>query len=259
MGREYYDDGTFAPGIPATTAGQEWVDNRFKTYLPEDLVRLALSKPARFEPGTDWSYANTNYVLARLLIEKVSGRSVAEEMQRLILGPLGLSGTVAPTVQSEIPEPHAHAYYRYEDAGLQKTVDVTRQNPSWISSGGDMISTTQDLHTFISALVGGKLLPAPLLAEMCTPHPKVGYGLGVFVQDTGCGGTVITHNGGMAGHAALMYSTPDGGRTLTASLNYVDDAALSLGAAFQKATQRLVKEVFCGGQAGSADGAEPAQ
>ncbi|MEV4251390.1 serine hydrolase domain-containing protein [Streptosporangium canum] len=256
---EYYDDGTFAPGIPATTAGQEWVDNRFKTYLPEDLVRLALSKPARFEPGTDWSYANTNYVLARLLIEKVSGRSVAEEMQRLILGPLGLTGTAAPTTQSEIPEPHAHAYYRYEDAGRQKTVDVTRQNPSWISSGGDMISTTQDLHTFISALVGGKLLPAPLLAEMCTPHPKVGYGLGVFVQDTDCGGTVITHNGGMAGHAALMYSTPDGGKTLTATLNYADDAALSLGEAFQKATQRLIKEVFCGGQAGSADAAEPAR
>ncbi|MET8336369.1 serine hydrolase domain-containing protein [Streptosporangium canum] len=256
---EYYDDGTFAPGIPATTAGQEWVDNRFKTYLPEELVRLALSKPARFEPGTDWSYANTNYVLARLLIEKVTGRSVAEEMQRLILGPLKLTGTVAPTTQSEISEPHAHAYYRYEDASLQKTVDVTRQNPSWISSGGDMISTTQDLHTFISALVGGKLLPAPLLAEMCTPHPKVGYGLGVFVQDTDCGGTVITHNGGMAGHAALMYSTPDGGKTLTAALNYVDDAALSLGEAFQKATQRLVKEVFCGGQAGSADAAEPAQ
>ncbi|MEV4183730.1 serine hydrolase domain-containing protein [Streptosporangium canum] len=256
---EYYDDGTFAPGIPATTAGQEWVDNRFKTYLPEDLVRLALSKPARFEPGTDWSYANTNYVLARLLIEKVSGRSVAEEMQRLILGPLGLSGTVAPTTQSEIPEPHPHAYYRYEDVDRQKTVDVTHQNPSWISSGGDMISTTQDLHTFISALVGGKLLPAPLLAEMCTPHPKVGYGLGVFVQGTDCGGTVITHNGGMAGHAALMYSTPDGSKTLTAALNYVDDAALSMGEAFQKATQRLVKEVFCGGQAGPADAAEPAQ
>ncbi|WP_031171740.1 serine hydrolase domain-containing protein [Streptosporangium roseum] len=256
---EYYDDGTFAPGIPATTAGQEWVDNRFKTYLPEDLVRLALSKPARFEPGTDWSYANTNYVLARLLIEKVSGRPVAEEMRRLILGPLGLSGTVAPTTRSEIPEPHAHAYYRYEDTGRQQTVDVTRQNPSWISSGGDMISTTQDLHTFISALVGGKLLPAPLLAEMCTPHPKVGYGLGVFVQATDCGGTVITHNGGMAGHAALMYSTPDGSKTLTAALNYVDDAALSLGEAFQKATQRLVKEVFCGGRAGSADAAEPAQ
>ena len=197
---EYYDDGTFAPGIPATIAGQEWVDNRFKTYRPEELVRLALSKPARFEPGTDWSYSNTNYVLARLLIEKVTGRSFAEEMQRLILGPLGLSDTVVPDTSPEIPEPHAHAYYRYEDAGQQKTVDVTRQNPSWISTGGDMISTTQDLHTFISALMGGKLLPAPLLAEMRKPHPKIGYGLGVFVQDAGAnGGTVIHHNGGIGG------------------------------------------------------------
>ncbi|MGG2465865.1 serine hydrolase domain-containing protein [Streptomyces sp. RGM 3693] len=257
---EYYSDGTFAPGIPATNTGKEWVDNRFKTYRPEELVRLALSKPARFEPGTDWSYSNTNYVLARLLIEKVTGHSLAEEMQRLILGPLGLSDTVVPDTSPEIPEPHTHAYYRYEDAGQQKTVDVTRQNPSWISTGGDMISTTQDLHTFISALMGGKLLPAPLLAEMCKPHSKAGYGLGVFVQATGeNGGTVITHNGGMAGHAALMYSTPDGSKTLTAALNYVDDAALSMAVAFQKAAQRLVEEVFGGGHAGSADAAEPAQ
>jgi D-alanyl-D-alanine carboxypeptidase len=250
---EYYADGTFAPGIPATTAGKEWVDNRFTTYQPEDLARLALSKPARFEPGTDWSYSNTNYVLARLLIENVTGRPFAEEMQRLILGPLGLTGTVAPTTQTEVPEPHAHAYYRYEDDGEQKTVDVTRHNPSWISSGGNMISTTQDLHTFISALVGGKLLTPELLAEMCTPHPtpipNMGYGLGVFVQDTGVGGTVITHNGGIAGHAALMYGTPDGSRTLTATLNYVDDAALSLAVPFQQATQRLINEVFCDGQA----------
>jgi D-alanyl-D-alanine carboxypeptidase len=248
---EYYPDGTFAAGIPATTAGKEWVDNRFKTYRPEELVELALSKPARFEPGTDWSYSNTNYVLARLLIEKVTGRPIAEEMQRLILGPLGLSDTVEPTTQTEIAEPHAHAYYRYEDEGEQKTVDVTRHNPSWISSGGDMISTSEDLRTFISALMSGRLLPAELLAEMSTPYPtpipNMGYGLGVFVQDTGLGGTVITHNGGVAGHAAMMFSTPDGSKTLTATLNYVDDAALSLAVPFQQATQRLVNEVFCGG------------
>ncbi|TQS25205.1 alkaline D-peptidase, partial [Microbispora sp. KK1-11] len=51
----------------------------------------------------------------------------------------------------------------------------------------------------------------------------------------------------------------DGGKTLTAALNYVDDAAMSMGAAFQKATQRLVNEVFGGGQAGSADAAGSAQ
>ncbi|PSK88967.1 D-alanyl-D-alanine carboxypeptidase [Murinocardiopsis flavida] len=253
---EVYADGTTAPGIP--WSGKEWVDNRFKAYPPEELVRLALAKPARFEPGTDWSYANTNYVLARLLIEKVTGNPVAEEMQRRILGPLGLTGTVVPGPDTplELPEPHTHAYYRYEDDGQEKTVDVTTHDPSWISSGGDMISTTKDLHVFISALMGGKLLSAPLLAEMCTPYPGIGYGLGVFVQDTDCGGTVVTHNGGISGQGALMFSTPDGGTTLTAALNYVDDAAQSLAVPFQQALQRLVDEVFCGGRTAAADEAE---
>ncbi|WP_280403708.1 serine hydrolase domain-containing protein [Nocardia brasiliensis] len=244
-----WNDGWMVRGI--AWSGQEWVENRFKTYRPEELVQLALAKPPRFEPGAGWSYSNTNYVLARLLIEKVSGRPYAAEMQRLILGPLGLTDTVAPTVEPEIAEPHAHAYYRYEDAaGVAHTVDVTRQNPSWISSGGDMISTTRDLHTFIAALVGGKLLPAELLAQMFTPHPEFGYGLGVFVQQApNGGGTLITHNGGIAGHGALMYSSLDGSRTLTATLNSVDDADLSLSGAFQQGMQRLVAAVFGGDQA----------
>ncbi|WP_329121938.1 serine hydrolase domain-containing protein [Streptomyces sp. NBC_01353] len=252
---EYYDDGTVASGIP--WQGQEYVDNQFHTYEPEELVRLSLSKPARFEPGTDWSYSNTNYVLAKLLIEEVTGRSLAEEMQRLILRPLGLSGTVVPGASPEIPEPHAHGYYRYEHAGQWNVVDVTRFNVSWISAAGDMISTTEDLHTFFSALMSGKLLPDSLLAEMCMPHPKLGYGLGVFVEELEGGGTILHHNGGFFGWAALMYSTPDGRRTLTASLT-TGDAELDFAAtaaAFQKAQKTLVKEVF-GGQAGSA---EPAQ
>ncbi len=250
---ELYEDGTVVLGIPApgTPLGKEWVDNRFKTYRPQELVELALSKPARFAPGTGWSYSNTNYVLARLLIEKVTGRSFAEEMRRRILGPLGLSGTVVPETSSEIPEPHAHAYYRYEEDGEEKILDVTRHNPSWNPCGGDMISTTRDLHTFISALLSGELLPAELLDQMCTPHPTgiatMDYGLGVFVRDLGPdGGIVITHNGGHAGYATLMYSTPDGAKTMTASLTCVDDSVMSIGVPFQNAQQRLLTQVFGG-------------
>ncbi len=257
---EMYEDGTIVLGIPApgTPLGKEWVVDRFHTYRPHELVELALSKPARFEPGTGWSYSNTNYVLARLLIEKVTGRLLAEEMHRLILGPLGLSGTLVPETSPELPEPHAHAYYRYEEDGEEKTIDVTRHNPSWNPCGGDMISTTQNLHTFISALLSGKLLPTELLAEMCTPHPTgiptMDYGLGVFVRDLGPdGGIVITHNGGHAGYATLMYATPDGSKTMTASLTCVDDSTKSMAVPFQNAQQRLLAEVFGGGQA------EPAQ
>jgi D-alanyl-D-alanine carboxypeptidase len=251
---EYYPDGTVVPGIP--WSGKEWVDNRFHTYQPEELVRFALSKPARFAPGTAWSYSNTNYVLARLLIEKVTGSTYAEAMQQRLLRPLGLRGTSAPGTSPAILGPHAHGYYRYQDAGQWKTVDIARQNPSWISSAGDMISTTQDLHTFFSALLGGRLLPAPLLAEMLTPHPASDYGLGVFTlrPDSNCSGTtLINHNGGVQGYATAMYSTPDGSRTLEASLTYVD-AVVPPTEALQKALQILLSEVFCDGETG---GAEP--
>ncbi|MGW0807688.1 serine hydrolase domain-containing protein [Nonomuraea sp. NPDC002799] len=246
-------DGTFVPGIIAP--GKDLVEKRLRSYRQEDLVRFALSKRARFEPGTGWSYSNTNYTLAQLLIEKITGHSYAEELKRQILRPLGLKHTVAPSTQTGIPGPHAHGYYRYEDAGQWKVVDVTRQNPTILGAAGGMISTTEDLHTFFSALNSGKLLPATLMAEMRKPHPKsgpLGYGLGVSVLDLGpkCG-TVLHHNGSaLAGYASIMYSTPDGKKTLTGSVT-TGDAAFDAAQAFPKLQEELLKQVFCGGQAAS--------
>ncbi|MFD7322039.1 serine hydrolase domain-containing protein [Streptomyces sp. NPDC059875] len=250
---DFDDDGKAVPGIPAT--GKGWVDNRFRSYQPEELVRLALSKPPRFEPGTNWRYSNTNYTLAQLLIEKVTGRSYAEEMKRRILRPLGLRDTVVPGDRTGLPGPHAHGYYRYQDAGEWKVVDVTRQNLSLLSAAGDMISTTEDLHTFFSALMGGKLLPAPLLDEMRTPHPKSGdfrYGLGLFVQDLGpeCGGGTIYHHNGSppGGYGALMIGSSDGSKTLTASVT-TGDAAINPATEYPKALGKAIKAVFCDGKA----------
>lgn len=241
---EYYPDGTVVAGIPAV--GKEWVDNRFHSYRPEELVRLALSKPPRFEPGTGWSYANTNYTLALLLIEQVTGQPYAEAMRRRILAPLGLSGTVVPGDSPDLPGPHAHGYCRYQDGDEWKVVDVARQNLSLLAGAGDMISTTADLHTFVSALLGGRLLPAGLLDEMRTPHPDSGdlrYGLGLFVQEVD-GVTVHHHNGSPpAGYGALMYGTPDGRATLTGSVT-MGDADVNPALVFPPALDRLVRAVF---------------
>lgn len=85
----------------------------------------------------------------------------------------------------------------------------------------------------------------------------IGYGLGVFVQDgttpspfpqPSCGTTVLTHNGSVQGYATLMYSTPDGSRTLTGSLTFVDDVNQSLGDEFSTELSKLVDVVFCDGQ-----------
>ncbi|MFC3450298.1 serine hydrolase domain-containing protein [Amycolatopsis speibonae] len=245
---ELLPDGTIVPGIP--WSGQEWVDKRFHTYQPEELVRLSLSKPPRFEPGASWSYSNTNYVVARLLVEALTGHSFADELDRRILRPLKLRDTLSPGSWSGMPKPYAHAYYTYDDAGRQKTLDVTHQNPSWISAAGDMISTTKDLQTYFSALQSGKLLPPWLMTEMRKTHPKSEslfgrYGLGQFVQDLGpgCVGTVISHNGSNNGYAALMYSTPDGSKTMTAS---VTAGATASDAKFPDALNKLLKTVFCG-------------
>ncbi|WP_409493646.1 serine hydrolase domain-containing protein [Amycolatopsis sp. cmx-11-12] len=224
--------------------GQEFLDNRFHTYRPEELVRFGLALPPLFAPGTDWGYTNINYVLAGLLIKKVTGSSYGDEIQRRILKPLKLRDTVVPGTWPGIPGPHAHGYYRYEQAGQWKTVDITEQNPSWASSAGDLISTTKDLHTFFSALLGGKLLPAPLLAEMRKPHPKGSYGLGVYVQEASCG-TVLKGMGGFHGYGTLMASTPDGSRTYELSMTYGDSAA-DLGQAYFKADQTLTDKVLCG-------------
>jgi D-alanyl-D-alanine carboxypeptidase len=241
---EYYPDGTIVSGVPAT--GKEWADQRLRGYPPEELVEFALAKPARFEPGAEWSYSNTNYTVAALLIEAVTGRTFAEELESRIIKPLGLTGTIEPGDRTDIPGPHSHGYFRYQDGEDWKVVDVTEQNPSLLFAAGSMLSTTRDLQVFMSALQSGRLIPADLLTEMRTPEPKSGplnYGLGLFKQDVGSQ-TLYHHNGSApGGYGALMYSNAEGTKTLTAAITMGDSEANILEI-FPPALERLVNAVF---------------
>ncbi|MDA0566848.1 beta-lactamase family protein [Streptomonospora sp. S1-112] len=244
-------DGSLVEGIPAT--GKEWVETRLQTYRPDELVEFALARPSRFAPGEAFEYTNTNYVMAALLVESLTGRPYGEQMRRRILRPLGMADTLVPGARLDIPGPHAHGYYRYQDGGEWKVVDVTRQSPSLLHGAGEMISTTKDLHRFVSALMGGRLLPAPLLAEMRTPDPAIGYGLGLFVEErsTGAGTTtVVHHNGGTpGGFGSVMVSSLDGRTTLTAGVS-TGDSDMNPAAAFPAALNGLINAVF--GDTGSA-------
>ncbi|MEJ2868919.1 serine hydrolase [Actinomycetospora sp. OC33-EN08] len=147
---------------------------------------------------------------------------------------------------------HAHGYYRFTADDAWRTVDTTEFDPTWISAAGDMISTTADLHTFVSALLGGRLLPDRLRAAMLEPDPTLGYGLGVFVEPTPCGGSVVHHHGNFWGWATVMASSPSGDTTVTASVT-TGEADLDLVAqsqAFAAFTAGLVSEVFCDGRTG---------
>ncbi|HEY1175207.1 MAG TPA: serine hydrolase domain-containing protein [Phytomonospora sp.] len=244
---EYFPDGTVVPGIPST--GREWVDNRFHDYTPEELVEFSLSRQPRFEPGGGWSYSNTNYIVLRLLVENVTGQSFPKAMHQRVLRPLGLRDTVLPEGRTNIPGPHAHGYYRYETSpGVWATVDVTRQNPTWLSTGGDMISSTEDLSDFLSALLDGDLVGEPLVAELLKPEPRspINYGLGLSTTDLGpaCGGKVVNTNGFINGYAAVTYRSLETGTTMSASIT-VGDAPIDFTSEGAVAIQNLLITVFC--------------
>lgn len=201
----------YTAALPLTPEGFQEI--RFRRFDPRELVRIATSRPLDFPPGTSWSYSNTNYVVAGLLIERVTGDSYERAVERRVLRPLGLRETTTPR-GSGIPGPHAHGYLPVGGGHL----DVTAMNPSMAWAAGGMISTTADLDKFITALLGGRLLAPAQLAEMMrTTGNTQGYGLGLARTELPCGAVTWGHDGSIPGYATVVMSTRDTGRRLEVS------------------------------------------
>ncbi|MEU8878223.1 serine hydrolase domain-containing protein [Streptomyces javensis] len=202
------------PEIPAMNSADDYRAERFRTYAPEELVALAMRHPPNFPPGADWSYSNTNYILAAMIIHKVTGRSWAQEVNDRIIRPLGLGETSTPGTFPFILGPHAHGYTAF---ATDTSVDVTTLNPSMAVGSGSMISTAQDLNRFYAALLGGRLLAPAQLDEMTTttPAPELGvrYGLGLGEIPLSCGGGYFGHPGELLGYHTWGGVTRDGTRT----------------------------------------------
>lgn len=183
------------------------------TYFePRDLLDLALTDKASFAPGTKWEYSNTNYVVAGLLIQKVTGRPVAEEITNRIIVPLKLRDTYFPNVGEQgIRGRHPHGYYTDDpDKPLQ---DVTKMDPSWIWAAGAMISSPSDTNRFFAALLAGDLLRPAELDQMRTTVPAFpgrGYGLGLMSWDLPCGDRAWGHGGDIPGFTTRGGVTADG-------------------------------------------------
>lgn len=126
--------------------------------------QIATAEPLAFAPGTKQRYGNVDYIVAGLLIEKVTGRSWESQIQRRIVDRLGLRGTTAPGRDVQVRGPHAHGY----EATDRGWVDVTRADTSLQWSAASIISTAPDLDRFMVALFSGRLVPQPQLEEMFT-------------------------------------------------------------------------------------------
>ncbi|MEU4544190.1 serine hydrolase domain-containing protein [Nonomuraea dietziae] len=190
--------------------------DRFRHYSPAALLKVAFAK--KLPADGRWHYSNTNYVVAGLLVEKVTGRPYGQEVARRILRPLGMRHTSVPGDRPGLPAPHARGY---EPAPGGKLVDATLMNPSLDWAAGEMISTARDLDVFFDALLTGGLTSAASLKAMrTTVKTGVGfeYGLGLQAYPTPCGTKVWGHSGELIGYLTFAFRSDDG-RSLTLSIN----------------------------------------
>ncbi|MER7670107.1 serine hydrolase domain-containing protein [Kitasatospora sp. NPDC096128] len=203
------------PDYMETPALPDFTTIQYRYFEPRDLLDSALAQKARFPAGTSWEYSNTNYIVAGLLIQKVTGRPVGEEITKRVIDRAGLRHTYFPTPgDMSIHEAHPHGYYRSSPDAAP--IDYTEMDSSAAWAAGALVSTNTDLNAFYAALLGGRLLPAAQLAEMRTTVPAellgpgVRYGLGLQSKPLSCGGLLWGHGGTTAGYRSRNGITDDG-------------------------------------------------
>jgi CubicO group peptidase (beta-lactamase class C family) len=213
--------------------------HRFDRHTPREQVDAGTALPRLSVPGTEFHYSTTNYVVAGMIVEAVTGRPYAAEVTDRVLRPLGLRDTAMPGHSPTPGGRHARGYahldheQRLSDQG--RRIDATLLDPSLVWAGGEMVSTMSDLNTFFAALIGGRLLPPAQLAEMMRTvpadiFPGAGSGLGLFRVPLTCGGEYWAHGGSGIGYTTRQGYTTDG-RLVSIAMNaspYTPDQGATL-------------------------------
>ncbi|MEU8888245.1 serine hydrolase domain-containing protein [Streptomyces sp. NPDC048442] len=216
------------PAFPklVTNPQQALDEGRFRKLAPEELVGLGLAAKPPVPRGT-YSYSNTNYLIAGLLLKKVTGQDPEEYITRNVIRKAGLRHTYFPR-SARISGPHAKMYESFYGA-VEPARDYSVYDMSWAGTAGALVSTMNDLNDFYRRLLGGKLLGAAELREMKTtvpahepdPGQEVGlrYGLGLFTLKMPSGGWFWGHNGAVFGAETWALSTEDGRRQVALGFN----------------------------------------
>ncbi|AJF65210.1 serine hydrolase domain-containing protein [Streptomyces vietnamensis] len=230
------------PAFQERVFGPGFLEHRYDTWTPQQLVDVAMAHKPDFEPGASWNYSNTNFVLAGMVIEKVTGRPYGKAVENRIIKPLKLRATTVPGTRSAMPEPSSPAYSKLSRDVNAPVHEVSDLNPSIAGAAGEIISDSRDLQTFYSALLKGRLLTKGGLKEMTTTvqispeYPNVGYGLGLMKQKLSCGVEVWGHGGGIHGSTSLAHVTRDGEHSLAGNFN----------ADWAGDTEKVIEAEFCG-------------
>lgn len=192
--------------------------NPDRFWSPHDILTYAQEIPAR-KPGKAFHYSDTNFVLLGVLIEKVTGKPLADAYREIIFNPLGMKSTWLSYREPRAGIPPSHRFDKNEDLH-----NIRRQSADW--AGGGLISTASDLERFLRGLASGKLFKNPktpdlMLDTVRTGDADVSYGLGLYVIQLDKNlGKLWGHDGN---GNSFAYFWPEKGITFTGTLNQVDN------------------------------------
>jgi CubicO group peptidase (beta-lactamase class C family) len=200
---------THTSGLPDSWHFYEGKNEPDISYDPDEIMGWFKDAPLDFEPGEQFAYSNTGYLLLGCLIEQVSGQSYEEFLRAQIFEPLGMS----------------NSGYSDDEEGLAigyKYIGIEADfiNPSLAYSAGGLYSTVEDLYRWDRSCYTGELLPKKLLDTIFTPYVstpnfpyaplynQVSYGYGWFIGER-FGHRVAGHGGTYNGFRALIEHFPD--------------------------------------------------
>ncbi|HEV2179671.1 MAG TPA: serine hydrolase domain-containing protein [Gemmatimonadaceae bacterium] len=208
-----------------------------QSTTPQHIIDRWAKQPLDFEPGTQWQYSNTNFIIAGLIVEKASGTPFTKFVHAQILDRIGLTSAVdfdalGPSAAQPI------GYMRY---GLGPLRPATPTGPGWMFGAGELAMTPGDLAKWDIAMIQQSLLaPASYKTMETTVLLKngvsSGYGLGVEVGQLG-GHRMISHSGEVSGFTAENMVFPDDSAAIVVLTN--QDAAPASGAIAQQIARVL--------------------
>lgn len=206
--------------IPDLTRGNEVTvreilshTSGYQDYWPEDYLMTPMLKPTTaeyiidtwakkpldFEPGTQWQYSNTNFVIAGRIVEVVTGKPYFDFLEQRIFRPLGMT-SIRNFDQTKLLPPDAAGYYRHALGPLRIAPD---EGSGWMFAAGELAMTPHDLALWDQSLIARSLLKPESYNQMFTEVKlKNGagteYGLGVYVRQRD-GHRSIEHSGEVSG------------------------------------------------------------
>ncbi len=216
-------DDTVAKWLPHLTRANEVTlreilshTSGYQDYYAEDYSMLPMKepttadailsnwgeKPLDFDPGTQWQYSNTNFVIAGKIVEIVSGMPLMKFLQRNIFTPLDMQGVMNSDAH-QLQQTDAHGYIRYALGPLRP---APQDGPGWMFAAGELAMPVRDLLLWDISLMDQSLLQPASYKQMFTgvklkSGDDTHYGLGVEIS-TRDGHLVISHSGEVSGYTS---------------------------------------------------------